>query len=62
MFIVSFKLGAQMSVVYPIYATTFIWAALIASYFEKEPINTIQILGMVSIVAGVMCITAGASR
>src|SRR5690606_3243292 len=30
LFVAAFKRGGEMSVLYPIYATTFIWAALIA--------------------------------
>lgn len=53
LFVASFKLGGRLSVVYPIYATTFIWGTGIALYIDKEPWAWGQIAGIALIVLGV---------
>ncbi len=52
LFVVSFKLGGRLSVVYPIYATTFIWGTLIGVYFDKELVSTPQVLCILLVVLG----------
>jgi multidrug transporter EmrE-like cation transporter len=52
MFIAAFKQGGALSVLYPIYATTFIWAALIGLFVYGEPIKHLNILGMALLIAG----------
>jgi len=56
LFIMAFKLGGELSVLYPVYATTFIWAALIGRYALHEAISPARILGMCLIALGVFCI------
>lgn len=57
LFVAGFKLGGRMGVVYPVYATTFIWGLLIAKYLENEVILLSQLIGVGFIVAGVITIT-----
>lgn len=52
LFIAGFKQGGQMHVLYPVYATTFIWAALIARWAFATPITVVNIAGMVLLVGG----------
>lgn len=52
LFVVSFKMGGRLSVVYPIYATTFIWGTLIGVYFDKEPVSFAQVACIVLVVLG----------
>lgn len=52
LFILAFKLGGSLTVLYPIYASTFIWAALIAWKAYGTPITWTNILGMVFLLAG----------
>lgn len=52
-FVVGYKLGGRISVVYPFYATTFIWGALIGIGVEKEPWNFQLLIGLALVVAGV---------
>jgi len=52
LFVAAFKRGGALTVLYPIYATTFIWAALIAWGMYGEPIRPVNILGMVLLVGG----------
>ena len=52
LFVAAFRRGGQLSVLYPIYATTFVWAALIAWGAYGEPIRPVNLLGMGLLVAG----------
>ena len=54
LFVVAFRLGGQLSVLYPIYATTFIWAAIIARSAYGTPIRPVHVGGMVLLVAGML--------
>jgi multidrug transporter EmrE-like cation transporter len=44
-----------LSVLYPVYASTFIWAALIALWAYGTPIKPVNVLGMVLLVGGMFC-------
>jgi len=55
-FIMAFKAGGELTVLYPIYATTFIWAALIGRCCLNEPISLAKIWGMLMIMGGVFFI------
>ncbi len=52
LFVAAFKRGGALTVLYPIYATTFIWAALIALFVYGTPIRPANIGGMVLLIAG----------
>ena len=52
LFVAAFKKGGALTVLYPIYATTFIWAAIIAWFFYGVPIRSANFAGMVLLVAG----------
>ncbi len=52
LFVVGFKLGGQMSVLYPLYASTFIWGAVIALLAYGTPIRPINVAGMILLVGG----------
>jgi len=52
LFVVAFKRGGQPSVLYPIYASTFIWAAVIAWWMQDVAIKPVHVAGMVCLVAG----------
>ncbi len=56
LFVGAFKRGGAMSVLYHVYATTFIWAAVIAWLAFHEPIRPVNVAGMLLLVAG-MCLT-----
>ena len=51
-FVAAFKRGGQLTTLYPIYASTFIWAAVIAYFAFAEPIRPANIAGMVLLIAG----------
>jgi multidrug transporter EmrE-like cation transporter len=52
LFVAAFKRGGELSVLYPIYATTFIWAALISLAAYGTPIKPVHVAGMVLLVGG----------
>ena len=52
LFVAAFKKGGQLTVLYPIYASTFIWAALLAWMIYGTPIKPSNIAGMILLVAG----------
>jgi multidrug transporter EmrE-like cation transporter len=52
LFVAAFKKGGALTVLYPIYASTFIWAALLALLVYGTPIKPINIAGMGLLVTG----------
>ena len=54
LFVAAFRRGGNMAVLYPLYASTFIWAALIALFAFGTPIKPVNIAGMVLLVAGMV--------
>ncbi len=52
LFIAAFKKGGSLSVLYPIYATTFIWAAVISMMVYGTPIKPINVAGMLLLLGG----------
>lgn len=49
----AFRLGGTVAELYPIYATTFVWAALWARFARDEVLRAPQVLGLVLVVCGV---------
>jgi len=56
-FTYAFRLGGTVRVLYPIYASMFIWAALIAWMLHGDPVQPIHVLGMALLMAGIVCMT-----
>ena len=52
LFVAAFRKGGSLTVLYPIYASTFIWAALLALAFQAIPIRPVNIAGMGFLVVG----------
>lgn len=52
LFVSAFKKGWELTVLYPTYATTFIWAAVIAVIVNGTPIKPINIAGMGILILG----------
>jgi multidrug transporter EmrE-like cation transporter len=52
LFVAAFKRGGSLSVLYPLYASTFIWAALIGLWAYGVPIKPINVAGMILLIAG----------
>ncbi len=52
LFVAAFKRGGELAVLYPLYATTFIWAAVIALLAYGTPIRPVNVAGMLLLVGG----------
>jgi multidrug transporter EmrE-like cation transporter len=52
LFVAAFKRGGALSVLYPVYATTFFWAALIGWFAFGENIRAVNVAGMFLLVLG----------
>jgi hypothetical protein len=52
LFVAAFKRGGSLTVLYPIYASTFIWAAIIARFAYQTPIQPANMAGMLLLVMG----------
>ena len=52
LFIAAFKTGGELTILYPMYASTFIWALLIGKAFLGESIGTSKIAGVGIIILG----------
>ena len=52
LFVAAFKRGGSMAVLYPIYASTFVFAALISSVAFATPIKAVHVAGMGLLFAG----------
>jgi hypothetical protein len=52
-FVAAFRKGGQPTVLYPIYTSTFVWAAVIGLAVYQVPIRGIHLLGMILIFAGI---------
>lgn len=61
-FVWAFKLGGRLSVVYPVYATTFVWGMALAVLVDGEPYSALQLSGIAVIVLGVAMLAAGYPR
>ena len=57
LFTQAFRLGGNVKVLYPIYATTFIWAALGALALHGTPIRPIHMAGMTLLISGIVCMS-----
>ena len=52
LFLAAFRRGGSLTVLYPVYATTFIWAAFIALWAYGTPIRPVHVAGMTAIGLG----------
>lgn len=61
MMIVSFR-GGDVSVLYPIVATSYIWVSLLSIFFLSEHMNVFKWLGVIVIFSGIVMIGYGSSQ
>jgi len=59
LFTQAFKAGGTVTVLYPIYASTFIWAAVMGMIFFGQPIRPIHVAGMVLLILGMYLMGVG---
>ena len=59
--ILSFR-GGEVSVLYPIFATSYIWVSFLSIYFLGELMNTFKWLGIITIIIGIIFIGYGSTE
>jgi len=59
LFVAAFKKGGALTVLYPIYASTFVWAAFIAWRIYGTPIRAGNVVGMLFLVVGMYLMARG---
>jgi multidrug transporter EmrE-like cation transporter len=59
LFSLAFRRGGTVTVLYPLYASTFIWAAIMAWAIYGQPIRPIHVAGMFLLIAGMVCMGWG---
>lgn len=52
LFVMAYRSGGSLRVLYPVYASTFIFGALIAYWAHGDPVRPIHVVGMFLLVAG----------
>ena len=56
LFVIAFRIGAPLTVLYPVYATTFIWGLLVGVFLLGEKVGVFNFLGIALIILGVYLI------
>jgi multidrug transporter EmrE-like cation transporter len=56
LFVVAYRLGGKISVVYPIYASTFIWGTLLEMIIDKQTLSLPQWIGTGLVILGISMI------
>lgn len=59
--ITAFK-GGDVSALYPIIATSYIWVSLLSSYFFNENLNLLRWIGIFIIISGIIFISIGSKE
>ena len=59
--ILSFR-GGEVSVLYPLFATSYIWVSFLSIYFLGEIMNLYKWIGIAAIVAGIVLIGFGSKK
>ena len=62
MFLTAFRWGGETIVVYPTYATTYIWIVFLSYKFDGASISKIQMLGIAFVMLGVSLIGTASSK
>ena len=62
LFIIGFRLGGELSTLYPVYGSTFIWALILAVIFLEESISITNISGIVLIILGITLLNIGSLK
>lgn len=62
LFVIGYKMGGRVSVVFPVYATTFIWGTFLEMAIEKQNLPTPQWIGIGLVVLGISIIAMFAKQ
>lgn len=59
--IIAFK-GGEVTVIYPIFASSYIWVSILSVYFFSEPLNLLKISGIFVVILGITFIALGSRK
>lgn len=59
--IISFR-GGEVSVLYPLIATSYVWVSFLSVHYLGETMNIFKLVGIVSIIAGIILIGYGSKE
>ncbi|MBN1645149.1 hypothetical protein JW851_03880 [Candidatus Woesearchaeota archaeon] len=59
--IIAFK-GGEVTVIYPIFASSYIWVSLLSAHFFSELLSTLKIAGIFIVIFGITFIAIGSKR
>jgi multidrug transporter EmrE-like cation transporter len=59
LFSFAFRRGGTVTLLYPLYASTFIWAAVMAWAIDDHPIRPVHVAGMLLLIVGMICMGWG---
>ena len=54
--------GGEASVIYPIFSSSYVWVVFLSAYVLGEALNVWKVLGVVTIVAGIIIIARGSTK
>ena len=55
LFVAAFRIGGSPVALYPVYASTFIWVAVLSRFIDGTPITWIHVFGWLLLIAGMAC-------
>ncbi len=59
--ILAFK-GGEVTVIYPIFASSYIWVSLLSVYFFSEPLGLLKLAGIFIVISGITFIALGSKN
>jgi undecaprenyl phosphate-alpha-L-ara4N flippase subunit ArnE len=59
--IMAFK-GGEVTVIYPIFASSYVWVSLLSAYFFSETLGLLKIAGIFVVILGITFIAVGSRK
>lgn len=59
LFTQAFRAGGSVTVLYPVYALTFVWAAVLGLFLFGQPIRPVHMFGMILLISGIYLMGVG---
>jgi multidrug transporter EmrE-like cation transporter len=57
LFVLAYRLGGEVSILYPTYGATFVWGALFARFFSNEKVTLNKVIGTSLVIGGICLVT-----
>ncbi len=57
LFLLAYRLGGEVSILYPTYGATFVWGLVLARLFSRERITAVKALGTSFVMGGICLVT-----